>query len=153
MSSQTTLHYLKHVTLTTQIEISDKPLDIQSCIDWVMSPQSGGIDIFIGTVRDATKGKRVIKLEFDAYEPMALKEMKKIAELAFKKWPVQKLLIHHRTGVLQVGEVPVVIAVSCAHRDAAFEACRFVIDTLKQTVPIWKKEIFEDGEVWVAAHP
>jgi len=118
-----------------------------------MSPQSGGIDVFIGTVRDATKGKTVIRLEFEAYEPMALKEMTKIAEEAFEKWPVRKLLIHHRIGVLQVGEVPVIIAVSCAHRDAAFEACRYVIDTLKQTVPIWKKEIFEDGEVWVAAHP
>jgi molybdopterin synthase catalytic subunit len=139
--------------MTTQIEISDQPLNIQSCIDWVMSPQSGGIDVFIGTVRDATKGKSVMRLEFEAYEPMALKEMQKIAEEAFEKWPVQKLLIHHRTGILQVGEVPVIIAVSCAHRDAAFEVCRYVIDTLKQTVPIWKKEIFEDGEVWVAAHP
>jgi molybdopterin synthase catalytic subunit len=118
-----------------------------------MSPQSGGIDIFIGTVRDTTKGKIVLRLEFEAYEPMALKEMEKIAEQAFEKWQVQKLLIHHRTGPLEVGEIPVVIAVSCAHRDAAFEACRYVIDTLKQTVPIWKKEIFEDGEVWVAAHP
>ncbi len=118
-----------------------------------MSPQSGGIDVFIGTVRDATKGKAVIKLEFEAYVPMALKEMEKIAREAFYKWPVQKLLIHHRVGVLQIGEVPVIIAVSCAHRDAAFEACRYVIDKLKQTVPIWKKEIFEDGEVWVAAHP
>ncbi len=118
-----------------------------------MSQQSGGIDVFIGTVRDSTKGKAVVRLEFEAYEPMALKEMEKIAAQAFEKWPVQKLLIHHRTGVLQVGEIPVIIAVSCAHRDAAFEACRYVIDTLKQTVPIWKKEIFEDGEVWVAAHP
>jgi molybdopterin synthase catalytic subunit len=139
--------------LKTQITISGKPLDIQSGIEWVMSPQSGGIDIFIGTVRDSTKGKRVIRLEFEAYEPMALKEMEKIAAQAFEKWPVQKLLIHHRVGILEVGQVPVIIAVSCAHRDAAFEACRFVIDTLKQTVPIWKKEIFEDGEVWVAAHP
>ncbi len=139
--------------MNTQIKISDEPLDIQSCIDWVMSPQSGGIDVFIGTVRDSTKGKPVIRLEFEAYEPMALKEMEKIAAEAFEKWPVQKLLIHHRTGILKVGEVPVIIAVSCAHRDAAFEACRYVIDTLKQTVPIWKKEIFEDGEVWVAAHP
>jgi molybdopterin synthase catalytic subunit len=139
--------------LNNQIEISYKPLNIQSCIDWVMSPQSGGIDVFIGTVRDATKGKTVLRLEFEAYEPMALKEMQKIAEQAFEKWPVQKLLIHHRTGILKVGEIPVIIAVSCAHRDAAFEACRYVIDTLKQTVPIWKKEIFEDGEVWVAAHP
>ena len=139
--------------MDTQITISGKPLDIQSGIEWVMSPQSGGIDIFIGTVRDSTKGKRVIRLEFEAYEPMALKEMEKIAAQAFEKWPVQKLLIHHRVGILEVGQVPVIIAVSCAHRDAAFEACRFVIDTLKQTVPIWKKEIFEDGEVWVAAHP
>lgn len=136
-----------------QLTISPKALDIQSCIEWVMSPQSGGIDVFIGTVRDSTKGKRVIRLEFEAYEPMALKEMEKIAAQAIDKWAVQKLLIHHRTGVLEVGEVPVIIAVSCAHRDAAFEACRFVIDTLKQNVPIWKKEIFEDGETWVAAHP
>ena len=139
--------------MNTQIEISDQPLNIQSCIDWVMSPQSGGIDVFIGTVRDTTKGKRVVRLEFEAYEAMALKEMQKIAEQAYGKWPIQKLLIHHRTGILQIGEVPVIIAVSCAHRDAAFEACRYVIDTLKQTVPIWKKEIFEDGEIWVAAHP
>lgn len=84
---------------------------------------------------------------------MAQKEMGKIAEQAFNKWPIQKILIHHRTGVLQVGEIPVIIAVAAAHRDAAFDACRYIIDTLKQMVPIWKKEIFEDGEVWVAAHP
>ena len=118
-----------------------------------MSPQAGGIDIFIGTVRDATKGKKVIRLEFEAYKNMAQKEMGKIAEQAFNKWPIQKILIHHRTGVLQVGEIPVIIAVAAAHRDAAFDACRYIIDTLKQMVPIWKKEIFEDGEVWVAAHP
>jgi molybdopterin synthase catalytic subunit len=118
-----------------------------------MSPESGGIDVFIGTVRNLTKGKKVIKLEFEAYEPMAIAEMEKIAKQAFEKWPVQKVLIHHRIGVLEVGEAPVVIAVSAAHRAAAFDACRFIIDTLKQTVPIWKKEIFEDGEIWVAAHP
>lgn len=118
-----------------------------------MSPQSGGIDVFIGTVRNATKGKAVIRLEFEAYESMALHQMQKICDEAFEKWPVQKVLIHHRTGVLQIGEVPVIIAVAAAHRAAAFDACRFIIDTLKETVPIWKKEIFEDGEVWVAAHP
>ncbi|MDF2431641.1 MAG: molybdopterin synthase catalytic subunit [Mucilaginibacter sp.] len=118
-----------------------------------MSPESGGIDVFIGTVRNATKGKPVIRLEFEAYEPMAIAEMEKIAKQALEKWPVQKILIYHRTGILEIGEVPVIIAVSAAHRAAAFEACRFIIDTLKQTVPIWKKEIFEDGEVWVAAHP
>ncbi|HEY0246493.1 MAG TPA: molybdenum cofactor biosynthesis protein MoaE [Mucilaginibacter sp.] len=139
--------------MTTQIEISASTLNVSSCIDWVMSPQSGGIDVFIGTVRDATKGKQVIRLEFEAYKRMAIKEMEKLAEQAFSKWPVQKILIHHRVGILQIGEIPVIIAVSAAHRDAAFEACRYLIDTLKQTVPIWKKEIFEDGEVWVAAHP
>jgi molybdopterin synthase catalytic subunit len=139
--------------MQTQLEIHTEPLNIQSCIDWIMSPESGGIDVFIGTVRNATKGKTVLKLEFEAYAQMAINEMKKIAQQASDKWPVQKVLIHHRTGVLQVGEVPVVIAVSAAHRDAAFDACRYIIDTLKQTVPIWKKEFFEDGEVWVAAHP
>ncbi|MDN3549043.1 molybdenum cofactor biosynthesis protein MoaE [Mucilaginibacter aquaedulcis] len=136
-----------------QILLSAEVLNIQSCIDWIMSPESGGIDVFIGTVRNATKGKTVFKLDFEAYEPMAISEMEKIAKQALEKWPVQKVLIHHRTGTLQIGEVPVIIAVSAAHRDAAFDACRYVIDTLKQTVPIWKKEAFEDGDVWVAAHP
>ncbi len=139
--------------MTTQIIISANTLNITDCIDWVMSPQAGGIDVFIGTVRDATKGKQVLRLEFESYEAMAVKEMEKIAQQAFAQWPVQKVLIHHRTGVLQVGEIPVIIAVAAAHRDAAFDACRYIIDTLKQTVPIWKKEFFEDGEVWVAAHP
>ena len=139
--------------MSTQIQISPTPLNIQACIDWIMSPESGGIDVFIGTVRNATKGKPVVRLEFEAYEPMAIAEMEKIIKQAAAQWPIQKTLIHHRTGVLEVGEVPVIIAVSAAHRAAAFDACRYIIDTLKQTVPIWKKEIFEDGEVWVAAHP
>jgi molybdopterin synthase catalytic subunit len=135
------------------IQISNEALDIQSCIDWVSTPECGGIDVFIGTVRNATKGKQVTQLEFEAYEAMALNEMKKIAEQALVKWPVQRIAMHHRVGVLDIGEIPVVIAVSAAHRDAAFDACRYAIDTLKQTVPIWKKEVFEDGDVWVGAHP
>ncbi|WP_428329600.1 molybdenum cofactor biosynthesis protein MoaE [Mucilaginibacter sp.] len=139
--------------MNTDILISATELNTQSAIDQIMSPDSGGIDVFIGTVRNATKGKAVLRLEFEAYEPMAIAEMEKIAKQAFEQWPVQKILIHHRTGVLEVGEIPVIIAVSAAHRAAAFDACRYIIDTLKQTVPIWKKEIFEDGEIWVAAHP
>lgn len=135
------------------LKISDEPLDIMACIGRVTGPACGGVDVFIGTVRDATKGKPVLRLEFEAYKNMALREMRKIAEQAFERWPVQAVAIHHRTGILQIGDVAVVIAVGAAHRDAAFEACRFAIDTLKQTVPIWKKEVFEDGEVWVAAHP
>ena len=139
--------------MNTQIELHTEPLNIQSCIEWVVSPQSGGTDVFIGIVRDSTKGKTVVRLEFEAYNIMAINEMKKIAKQAFEQWPIQKLLIHHRTGTLTIGEVPVIIAVAAAHRAAAFEACRYVIDTLKETVPIWKKEVFEDGDVWVAAHP
>ncbi len=118
-----------------------------------MLPEAGGIDVFIGTVRNMTKGKKVVRLEFEAYETMALKEMNKIAEDICAKWPVHKILIHHRTGALEVGAIPVIIVVSAAHRAVAFDACRYAIDTLKGTVPIWKKEVFEDGESWVAAHP
>lgn len=135
------------------IQLSDKPLTPQTCFDSVVSDAAGGIVTFVGTVRNQTKDKTVLRLEFEAYAPMAVKEMQKIAEEAAQKWPVLKIAIYHRVGILEVGEIPVVIAVSCAHRRAAFEACQFAIDTLKETVPIWKKEFFEDGEVWVAAHP
>ncbi|MEZ4904532.1 MAG: molybdenum cofactor biosynthesis protein MoaE [Spirosomataceae bacterium] len=135
------------------IQLTEEPLQPQNCLDAVVSDNAGGIVTFIGTVRNQTQGKKVIQLAFEAYQPMALKEMRKIAEEAIQRWPVLRIAIHHRIGVLKVGEIPVVIAVACAHRKAAFEACQYAIDTLKETVPIWKKEYFEDGEVWVAAHP
>jgi molybdopterin synthase catalytic subunit len=140
-------------SINYDIRLQPQTIDINACISGVMSPTCGGIDVFIGTVRNATKGKAVMHLEFEAYEVMAVREMRKIADEAMNKWPLEKIGIHHRTGRLEIGEVPVVIAVSAAHRDAAFEACRFIIDTLKQTVPIWKKEFFEDGAYWVSAHP
>lgn len=135
------------------IQLKDTPLSIQECTDLVASDSTGGSVVFIGTVRDNTKGKAVIRLEFEAYAPMAISEMRKIAEQATTQWAAEKILIHHRTGVLDIGEIAVIIAVSTPHRQAAFEACQYAIDTLKETVPIWKKEVFEDGEVWVAAHP
>ena len=135
------------------IQLTDAPLSLDTCYQYVLSEDAGGLVTFVGTVRNQTKGKRVLRLEFEAYAPMAIKEMQKIAEEAVRRWPVLKISIHHRVGVLAIGEVPVIIAVACAHRKAAFEACQFAIDTLKETVPIWKKEFFEDGEVWVAAHP
>lgn len=135
------------------IQLYDKAIDPQTCIDYVSSPGAGGISVFIGTVRDQTKGRAVVRLEFESYKPMAISEMKKIALAAQERWKAQKISIHHRVGVLDIGEIAVVIAVATPHRKAAFEACEYAIDTLKQTVPIWKKEIFEDGEVWVAAHP
>lgn len=126
---------------------------MQHCINFVSNDASGGIDVFIGTVRNATKGKPVLRLEFEAYEPMAIAEMRKIAEQAVEKFSVQRIALHHRIGTLEIGAAAVVIAVSAPHRAAAFDACRYCIDTLKETVPIWKKEIFENGEIWVAAHP
>jgi molybdopterin synthase catalytic subunit len=137
----------------TDIQLLHTPLQPQQCINFVGSHSAGAIDLFIGTVRDNTQGKRVLRLDFEAYEPMAIKEMQKIADQAKARWPVEKIAFHHRVGTLELGEIAVIIAVSTPHRKASFEACEFAIDTLKQTVPIWKKEIFEDGEVWVAAHP
>jgi molybdopterin synthase catalytic subunit len=137
----------------THIEISENPLDVQTCIHLVLTPETGGINVFVGSVRNMTRGKKVVRLEFEAYTSMALKEMNKIAESIEKQWPVINIVIHHRTGILSVGDIPVIIAVSAAHRAAAFNACQFAIDQLKEKVPIWKKEIFEDGEEWVSAHP
>jgi len=135
------------------IELSYKPLNISLALDHVRSNGSGGIDIFIGTVRDNASGRKVKALEFEAYGKMAVMELEKIVDRAKKTWPVEKVAIFHALGRLEVGGVAVVIAVSAAHRDAAFTACRYIIDTLKETVPIWKKEIFEDGDEWVSAHP
>lgn len=136
-----------------EIILSDKNLSEQNCLDFVKTDDSGGIVVFVGTVRNQTKGKRVLRLDFEAYEPMAISEMRKIAVQAIEKFSLKKIAIHHRVGMLEIGEIPVIIAVSAAHRGAAFDACEFAIDTLKETVPIWKKEIFEDGEVWVSATP
>jgi molybdopterin synthase catalytic subunit len=135
------------------IHISEKPLDTRQVISLVAQPHLGGINVFLGTVRDQTKGKKVLRLEYEAYEPMAVSEMTKIANRVTAKWPQAVIAIHHRVGTLQIGEAAVVIAVATPHRDDAFAACKYAIDTLKENVPIWKKEVFEDGEVWVAAHP
>lgn len=135
------------------IHIGREALDLQSCYDFVQDEACGGIAVFVGTVRDNSNSRSVIKLEFSAYEPMAVKEMRKIAMQAIERFGIRKIAIHHAIGELEIGAVPVIIAVSSAHRAAAFRACEFAIDTLKQTVPIWKKEYFKDGDVWVNAHP
>ena len=135
------------------IRITPKPLDIKECIEWIMATECGGVDLFIGRVRSETLGSKVVQLEFEAYVQMALKEMQTITDYVTEHYKVENILIHHRIGVLTVGEIPVIIAVAAQHRDAAFDACRYIIDTLKRTVPIWKKEIYEEGQVWVSAHP
>lgn len=135
------------------VKISEFELNVLHCNQLASSLNAGGQAIFVGTVRNQTQGKKVLKLVFEAYTPMALREMEKIAETINKKWSASTVVIHHRIGELNIGDIAVIIAVSTPHRDAAFEACKYAIDTLKETVPIWKKEYFEDGAVWVAAHP
>jgi molybdopterin synthase catalytic subunit len=136
-----------------EVLITAKPLDINACYQQVKHPAAGGIDIFVGTVRDHTKERKVLRLEYEAYAPMAEKEIKKIFEKAEINWKIIHAVVHHRTGTLQPGEAAVIIAVATAHRQAAFEACKFIIDEMKVSVPIWKKEVFEHGEEWVSAHP
>ena len=137
----------------TSIKITSQKLDLQECYTFVTDDSCGGISAFVGTVRNDTKGKEVTQLDFSTYKPMAIKEMQKIADLALEQFAIAKIAIHHAEGMLQIGEIPVIITASAKHRKAAFDACQFAIDTLKETVPIWKKEHFSDGEVWVNAHP
>lgn len=135
------------------IQLSDRPLQPQACIDFATDPACGGLALFIGTVRNTTNGRAVERLEFEAYAPMAVSEMRKIAATIIERWSAQRVSIHHYVGRLEITGIAVLIAVATPHRKAAFEACQYAIDTLKETVPIWKKEIFEDGEVWVSATP
>ena len=136
-----------------ELKISNQALDLLSCLEISKDLESGGVATFIGSVRNNTKGKEVVRLEFECYEPMAIKEMKKIAEFAIAKFAIRNVVIHHRIGVLYPGDVAVIIVVNDGHRESVFDACRYIIDTLKETVPIWKREIFNDGAEWVSAHP
>lgn len=138
---------------TIEIEISSFPIQPEHLTSFVSDETCGGIATFVGTARKFTQTREVLKLDFEAYEPMAIKEMTKIAHEIQKRWPVKKIAIHHRIGTVALKEIAVVIAVSSPHRKDAFEACEFAIDSLKRTVPIWKKEFFKDGAIWVAAHP
>ncbi|MBL7874350.1 MAG: molybdenum cofactor biosynthesis protein MoaE [Cyclobacteriaceae bacterium] len=135
------------------IEITDKPIDVQKLIEAASSAEAGAVNVFIGTVRNQTSAKKVVKLEYEAYEPMAIAEIHKIIQQAGEQWKLTGYAVSHRVGTLYPEDAAVVIALSTAHRKESFEACQFVIDTLKQTVPIWKREFFEDGDTWVSAHP
>jgi molybdopterin synthase catalytic subunit len=134
------------------IKISAEPIDIQACIDAAQSERAGAIDVFVGTVRNHNNAKEVVRLEFEAYDTMAVKKMEELAQQAKSRWDIEKIVMIHRKGVLDIGDVAVVIAVSTPHRAASFEACQWLIDTLKQVVPIWKKEIYQNGEEWLEAH-
>lgn len=131
--------------------LTEGPIDINALLQQVRHPQAGATVLFLGTVRDNNRGRHVQFLEYEAYQEMALREMERVAEEAQRRWSILGIAMEHRLGRLEIGEVSVAIAVSAGHRKEAFEAGRFAIDTLKQTVPIWKKEVWEGGEVWIGS--
>ena len=130
-------------------EIVTHPIDAAAVTAAVADPTTGATCTFLGTTRDHNDGRTVTELEYEAYPEMAVAEMRKIGDEARQRWPITHIAIVHRIGVVPIGEASVVIAVSSPHRVAAFEACHFAIDRLKETVPVWKRELFEDGAVWV----
>jgi len=138
------------------VSIGREAVDVPALERAVADPAAGAIVTFTGTTRRDNAGRQVIRLEYEAYEPMALAEMRKLARQAGERWNIVRIAIQHRVGTVEIGETSVAIAVSAPHRAEAFEACRFAIDRLKEVVPIWKKEYFEGGEIWVGcqtSHP
>lgn len=129
--------------------IVDTPIVTDDVIRKVQSANAGAITVFIGTVREMTDGKRTLSLEYDAYVPMAVKSLKKIGDEIEEKWADAKVAITHRIGRLEISEVAVVIVVSSPHRQAAYEANQYAIERIKEIVPIWKKEYWEDGTKWI----
>jgi len=129
--------------------LSDGPLSLERAAAEVASDGAGAIATFVGTTRARSRGRDVVRLEYEAYEGMAEAEMERIASALRDRHDVIDVAIHHRVGPVEIGETSVVIAVSAAHRAAAFDACRDAIDTLKQTVPLWKKELYVGGEEWI----
>jgi molybdopterin synthase catalytic subunit len=138
------------------ISLVRSPIDLAAL--QAVTPADGGLCLFVGIVRNENGGRAVRHLEYEAFEEMALPLMQDIAQEARRRWPVTDVQIVHRLGRLEIGEASVAVAVASPHRGEAFEACRYAIDTLKATVPIWKKEFYEDGAVWLegpggCAHP
>jgi molybdopterin synthase catalytic subunit len=142
------------------LAVSATPLDVMALVERVLAERAarareadqaaaGAITTFLGTVRDRTQGRRVQALDYEAYEPMAVRAFERIADEIAREWPDTVIALHHRTGTLQIGEVSVAIAVASPHRAAAFAACRYAIERVKQIAPIWKHEYFEGGDVWI----
>ena len=131
------------------IQITHEPLDPEAITALVREPTNGAVVTFLGTTRDSTGDRLVLHLEYEAYEPMAEKKLADIVQEMRERWSVGDVAIAHRLGRLEVGETSLVVAVASAHRKEAFGACQYAVDRIKQTVPIWKKEYFEGGEVWI----
>ena len=138
---------------SSRVRLRSDALSMDELLAAVRSPDCGGEVTFTGAVRNHSRGHAIDHLEYEAYEPMAEAEMLKIVDEAQRRWPEVRLAMSHRVGALEIGEPAVMIAATAPHRDAAFDACRFAIDTLKKTVPIWKKEFSEDGTYWVEENP
>jgi molybdopterin synthase catalytic subunit len=134
------------------VEITEAPIDHAAIVDRVRSNQAGAVCSFLGTVREMTGDRRTALLDYEAYPEMALARLAELEKQARERWPILEAALVHRVGRLDLGEISVIVAVSCPHRGDSFEACRWLIDRLKQDVPIWKREVWADGtEEWV--HP
>lgn len=131
-----------------RVELSDQPIALQPLIDRVSGPGRGGLCVFTGTVRNTFEGRDVHRLEYEAYAPMVLKQMARLCDGIEARWPGTAVAISHRVGTLEIGDAAVHVVVAGGHRSECFEACRFGIDELKKTVPIFKKEIYADGSEW-----
>ena len=133
--------------------VTSQPLDLEALMQHVVGSVTGdgAVATFTGLVRDHNQGRTVRFLEYEAYEPLALRALARIVDEVAAAWPGVRLGIHHRTGRLEIGEASVIIAVSSAHRDAAFQAAAYAIERIKQIVPIWKKEAYDDGETWIGS--
>jgi MoaE-MoaD fusion protein len=140
-------------TDASRIELTRDPIDAAQIVSALKQGEDGAVVVFDGIVRNHTRGRKTLFLVYEAYEEMALLQMRQLASEARQKYDIRDLAIVHRLGQLAIGETSVLIAVASAHRAAAFDACRWLIDTLKKTVPIWKKEHFEDGAVWADGEP
>ena len=138
---------------STNVAIVRERIATESLVKRIRAPEDGAVAAFEGIVRNHSRGRRTLFLEYEAYEAMAVKEMDSLRERALANFKIRDAVVIHRLGRLEIGETSVLIVVASAHRAAAFEACRWLIDTLKRTVPIWKKEHFEDGAVWADGEP
>jgi molybdopterin synthase catalytic subunit len=144
---QRAIHVFKHSAMVREA------IDSQAIVEGIKRSADGAAVVFEGIVRDNTRGRRTLYLDYEAYEEMALQQMEGLAEQALFQFKIRDVALIHRLGRLEIGETSVLIVVTSAHRAAAFDACRWLIDTLKRTVPIWKKEYFEDGAVWADGEP
>jgi molybdopterin synthase catalytic subunit/molybdopterin converting factor small subunit len=135
------------------VSLVREKIDSDAARESIQAPEDGAVVVFDGIVRNHTRGRRTLYLDYEAYEGMAQKRMEDLRREAVEQFKVREIIIQHRLGRLEIGETSVLIVVASAHRGPAFDACRWLIDTLKRTVPIWKKEYFEDGAVWADGEP